>query len=65
MIVTKSKGNLACVWLQNGTKYANSSLNLALTLGCLNPKNLNTNSNPDPNSNFGMNLIKTQQSAEI
>ena len=27
------------------------SLNLALTLGCLNPKNLNTNPNPDPNSN--------------
>ena len=30
------------------------SLNLALTLGCLNPKNLNpnvTNPNPDPNCN--------------
>ena len=27
------------------------SLNLALTLGCLNPKNFNTNPNPDPNSN--------------
>ena len=45
-------------------------LNLALTLGSLNPKNLNTKSNPDPNSNpnpnnCGMNLIKTQQSAEI
>ena len=32
------------------------SLNLALTLGCLNPKNLNTNSNPDPNSNPNPNI---------
>jgi len=32
--------------------------NLALTLGCLNPKNLNPNI-------VAMNLIKTQQSAEI
>ena len=37
------------------------SLNLALTLGCLNPKNLNhnvTNPNPDPNSNLTLTLIE-------
>ena len=64
MIVTKSKGNLACVWLQNGTKYANSSLNLALTLGCLNPKNLNTNPNPDLNSNPNPNNCGYESPAE-
>ena len=40
------------------------SLNLALTLGCLNPKNLNTNPNPDPNSNPNPNNCGYESPAE-
>ena len=41
------------------------SLNLALTLGCLNPNVTNPNPNPNSNPNLALNLIKTLQSAKF